>query len=128
MTNLDDYIPATDAARLNGYANNTLYRTWAREGRIPGAIKLGRDWLLPRAWVDSQPPTEERRGPGRPVTTGAGLKRKRPAYKPTGKPKGRPKKQAEPLPGEVRRRAQSKSLVGVLFSEEEPPPKGWGEK
>jgi hypothetical protein len=58
MEKLTDYISALDAARLKGYANNTTYRTWAREGRIPGAIKIGRDWLLPRAWVDAQPDAE----------------------------------------------------------------------
>jgi hypothetical protein len=74
MENLLGYISSAEAARMKGYADGSTYRLWAREGRIPGAIKAGRDWLLPRAWVDAQPLFDGRGGPGGP--RGKGSRRK----------------------------------------------------
>ena len=62
MTELADYVPLTEAARLKGYASNSTYRAWAKAGRIPGAMKVGRDWVLPRAWVDAQPEVDKTGG------------------------------------------------------------------
>jgi len=68
------FVSSAEAARRKGYADGSTYRKWAREGRIPGAIKAGRDWLLPCAWLDAQPP--DRAGPGCPRGKGARAKEK----------------------------------------------------
>ncbi|MCL2122494.1 MAG: hypothetical protein FWH34_00240 [Desulfovibrionaceae bacterium] len=92
------HIVAASAAREIGYARNYL-TTLCTAGKVPGAMKDGRIWLVPVAWVEEQKKRDADAGIargagriGRPVTTGAGLKRKRPAYTPTGRPPGRPKK------------------------------------
>ena len=128
MNTLIDYIPAAQAAEMIGYASGSkasTLRILARSGKIPGAIKIGRDWLLPAAWVQNKvQEKKERLEAGRPfagkITTGAGVQRKdrggpggdpyatgkprgrpskpleeRKAYKPTGKPRGRPPISAE---------------------------------
>jgi len=57
--------------------------------------------MLPAAWVENKKAQDANLGivrgirAGGHVTTGAGLNRKRPDYKPTGRPPGRPKKQSE---------------------------------
>jgi len=104
--NVIDYITTPGAAAMLGESGTTggaNIRTLAREGKIPGAIKIGRDWLIPRAWAEKKAEekakTEEegRAKRGRPVTTGAGKQRKDRGglggdpYA-TGKPSGSPQK------------------------------------
>ena len=94
------YLTAASAAKELGYAPGRSHlTTLCAAGKVPGAYRDGRIWLVPATWVEEQKKSDAAAGIergtgriGRPVTTGAGLKRKRPAYKPTGKPMGRPKK------------------------------------
>jgi hypothetical protein len=92
------YITAAEAALALGYTHGGYLTTLCTAGKIPGAYKSGRIWMLPSAWVDAKKAQDAAQGivrgvkPGGHVTTGAGLKRKRPAYTPTGKPPGRPRK------------------------------------
>lgn len=47
-TSLRDYISIKEYARRNNYADDGIYlRRKCREGRIPSAIKVGRDWCIP---------------------------------------------------------------------------------
>jgi excisionase family DNA binding protein len=39
-------IPTSQAAKLLK-VNQSYIRRMAQEGRIPGAIKIGRDWIFP---------------------------------------------------------------------------------
>lgn len=42
-----EFMNTTEAAaRFNRHP--TLVRKWCRQGRIPGAYMLGRDWLIPK--------------------------------------------------------------------------------
>ena len=85
----------------SGTAGGSNICALARAGKIPGAIKIGRDWLIPRAWAEEKAAEREkdeegRAKRGRPVTTGAGIQRRDrggPGGDPyaTGKPSGRPK-------------------------------------
>lgn len=47
---LTDYLTTAQAAALTGAAVPT-WTNRARAGRIPGAVRVGRDWLLPREAV-----------------------------------------------------------------------------
>jgi hypothetical protein len=98
------FITAASAARELGYTQGGYITRLCRAGKIPGAYQDGDIWLVPSAWLKAKKEQDaaagvERGGGriGRPVTTGAGLKRKRQpyTYKPTGNPPGRPKKQSE---------------------------------
>ena len=97
------HIIAASAAKELGYTQGSYITKLCHAGKVPGAYKDGRIWLVPVAWVEEQKKKDAAAGIergtgriGRPVTTGKGLNRKRtPHYKPTGKPFGRPKKQAE---------------------------------
>jgi len=97
------HIIATSAARELGYVQGNYLTKLCQEGKIPGAYKDGRMWLVPVVWVEEQKKKDAELGIergtgriGRPITTGAGLNRTRtPHHKPTGRPRGRPKKQSE---------------------------------
>jgi len=104
--NTDAYITSLEAAAMLGASPTTggaNIRTLARDGKIPGAVKVGRDWLIPRIWAEEKAEEKKKAGTegkakrGRPVTTGAGKQRKDRGgtggdpYA-TGKPSGRPKK------------------------------------
>ena len=99
--NARPYITAASAARELGYTISNYITDRCRRGKIPGAYQDGGIWLVPAAWVQAKKEQDAEHGiergikPGGHVTTGTGLKRKRPAYAytPTGKPPGRPKKQ-----------------------------------
>lgn len=113
---MKDYIPAARAAEMLGYAasaRSSNLSARAKAGKIPGAVKIGRDWFLPAAWVSARIAEEEARAKG-------GKPRK-------GRPPGRPKKQAEAAPVIVDR---AFTLRGVIFTDdcddEEPPPEEWG--
>jgi len=98
------YMTASSAARELGYTQGGYLSTLCAAGKIPGAYKSGRIWLVPVVWVEEQKKKDAALGikrgtgkAGRPVTTGAGLRRKDrggPGGSPnsTGKPRGRPKK------------------------------------
>jgi len=95
---ITNYITAAGAATIMGQASSaggSNIRALAGAGKIPGAIKIGREWLIPRAWAEDR--AAEKATRGRPVTTGAGVMRKDrggPGGSPyaTGNPTGRPKK------------------------------------
>jgi len=98
------YLTAAGAAKELGYSQGSAVTVLCNAGRVPGAYKAGRIWLVPAAWVEERKKADAdagivpgKRPMGRPVTTGAGLNRKRipQAYKPTGRPKGRPRKQPD---------------------------------
>jgi hypothetical protein len=48
-------VPLARAAEYLDYTTQNTLTIYARAGRIPGAAKMGRDWLLPLAWVLAQP-------------------------------------------------------------------------
>ena len=54
MNYLQDYIPMQEAVKELGYASSSTLSLWAREKKIPGAMKVGNCWLLPREWVDDK--------------------------------------------------------------------------
>ena len=58
---MPDYLSATEAARQLGLDSSQV-RLLCRRGQIRGAVKAGRDWLVP-----APPVYERRRGVGRPV-------------------------------------------------------------
>lgn len=52
--NILDYLPLSQAAQALGYTNSTSLQQYCRNGRIPGAIKQGKLWLIPRIWVENE--------------------------------------------------------------------------
>ena len=52
---ISDYIPLTEYAAKNNLLPNTVRRKCLR-GSVPGAVKVGRDWLIPA----NAPYTDER--------------------------------------------------------------------
>ena len=54
---LAGYLTSLEAASMLGESHTTggsNICAFARAGRIPGAEKAGRDWLIPLAWVESR--------------------------------------------------------------------------
>ena len=54
MINPENYITAAQAAKELGLApsaKTSNISARAKAGKIPGALKLGRDWLLPKEWL-----------------------------------------------------------------------------
>jgi len=51
-----DYLTTIEAAEKWGVATATI-RLWAKEGKLPGATKAGRDWLIP---IDAERPKDGR--------------------------------------------------------------------
>jgi hypothetical protein len=47
-------ISITDAAAKLGYGNGSTLRRMAADGRITGAVKIGKSWVLPLAWVEEK--------------------------------------------------------------------------
>jgi hypothetical protein len=86
VNTLPPFVTASTAARELGYTSSSYLRILCTTGKVPGAYKDGRIWLVPRAWIEQKKEQDVAQGivrgtrPGRPVTTGAGLNRKRPAY------------------------------------------------
>jgi len=61
---MKDYIPAARAAELLGFAKSAKSSNLgakAKAGKIPGAVKLGRDWFLPAAWIQAKVAENEAR-------------------------------------------------------------------
>jgi len=51
------YITSLEAAAILGESPTTggaNIRALARDGKIPSAEKVGRDWLIPRAWAEER--------------------------------------------------------------------------
>lgn len=51
------HIPASQAALEVGESPTTKganISARARAGKIPGAVKMGRDWLIPKEWVEAE--------------------------------------------------------------------------
>ena len=53
MSELSDYMPLKEAAEKLGYAATTTLLKWAQSGQIPGAMRFGRAWALPVAWIEA---------------------------------------------------------------------------
>lgn len=51
-----DYLTTTEAAEKWEVVPATI-RLWSRDGKIPGAVKAGRDWLIP---IDAKRPKDGR--------------------------------------------------------------------
>ena len=70
IMDMKNYLTAARAAEMLGYAKSSKSSNLgakAKAGRIPGAIKLGRDWLLPLSWVEQKlAETAEREKDGKP--------------------------------------------------------------
>ena len=49
-----DYLSISQAAEALGYASTGTLRLYCIEGRIPGAVKIGSMWAIPRVWVLSE--------------------------------------------------------------------------
>ena len=69
---MQDYTTTEAAQRLN--LNPNSLRVYLGKGAFPNAFKFGRDWKIPEG--DLKDFEESRRKRGRPVTTGAGQRRK----------------------------------------------------
>lgn len=65
--NPDDPIPGflrlKEAAEAEGITPQTM-AALCRRGRIPGALRIGREWILPEGWERAKP-----KPAGRPKTT-----------------------------------------------------------
>jgi hypothetical protein len=48
---LDDYVTLKEAAQALGYTDTSSLRQKCLDKRIPEAKKLGRDWIIPKYWV-----------------------------------------------------------------------------
>ena len=60
MGTLENYVTADEAAKLMNL-KESMIRTLCRSGRLPGAVKMGVSWVIPRESALSYQP--ERRGP-----------------------------------------------------------------
>jgi hypothetical protein len=54
MLDITEYLTLSQAAQALGYANTSYLRLKCIEMQIPGATKLGHNWLIPRQWVLSK--------------------------------------------------------------------------
>lgn len=67
---MQDYIPAARVAEMLGFSpasKSSNLGAAAKDGQIPGAVKMGRDWFLPVAWVNEKIAEKEKReAEGRP--------------------------------------------------------------
>ena len=52
---ISEYIPSVEAAQRMGKAHSYI-RDLCRQGKLPGAVKAGRNWLIPRASVEGYVP------------------------------------------------------------------------
>lgn len=48
---ITDYITLSQAAEALGYSSRSSLAVYCKEGRIPGARKVGNLWFIPRSWV-----------------------------------------------------------------------------
>ena len=52
---IDSYIPTSEAARILGYSHEHI-TLLCRRGGLPGAKKVGRNWLVPRGVIEGYTP------------------------------------------------------------------------
>lgn len=57
MPALPGYYTTKEAAEKLGYAMSTTIKRFCADGRITGAIKVGKTWFIPEAWVLEQEKT-----------------------------------------------------------------------
>jgi hypothetical protein len=62
MEAISEYLTTAAVAKVRGGSMRTL-RQMCQKGKIPGAVKIGRDWFIPKASLEHVPPL---RPPGRP--------------------------------------------------------------
>ena len=66
---ITEYLTLSQAAEALGYSNSSYLRLKCNQGSIPGIIKKGRNWLIPRQWVldgmNNLPSGQGARGQGR---------------------------------------------------------------
>lgn len=48
---MDDIVTTKEAADILGYSRMSV-RNLCAWGKLPGAVKMGRDWVIPRATVE----------------------------------------------------------------------------
>lgn len=53
-TTLPGYFTTKEAAERLGYATPATLSQFCLYGKIPTAIKVGKTWLIPEAWVIEQ--------------------------------------------------------------------------
>ena len=51
---LSDYLTLSEAAKALGYASPSSLSLYVNQGRISGAQRIGRTWLIPKVWLDSE--------------------------------------------------------------------------
>lgn len=47
-----DYLTLTQAAEMLGYRDGSYLRRLCIDGRIVGAVKVGKTWLIPKTWAE----------------------------------------------------------------------------
>ncbi len=52
MTTLPGYYTTKEAAEKLGFKTPNSLADYAAQGKIPGATKVGRSWLIPENWVE----------------------------------------------------------------------------
>lgn len=52
MGDIETYVGTREAAELAGLAQSHV-RLLCNTGRIEGARKAGRDWMVPRSWAET---------------------------------------------------------------------------
>ena len=55
LKHIERFVSTTEAGRLMGYSTDHV-NLLCREGKLPGAKKIGRNWLVPRADVEAYKP------------------------------------------------------------------------
>ena len=59
---LEGYVTTTEAAQITGRDDST-FRHALNGGRVPGALKFGKTWMIPRAALARYIETGEWNGP-----------------------------------------------------------------
>lgn len=54
MPTLPGYYTTKEAAEKLGYAMPTTLKRFCADGKISGAVKVGKTWLIPESWVNAQ--------------------------------------------------------------------------
>lgn len=54
MPALPGYYTTKEAAEKLGYASTAALRYMCIDGKVIGALKVGKTWFLPEKWVDEQ--------------------------------------------------------------------------
>jgi len=51
---ISQYLTIAEAAKALGYASGSTLSTYCQQGRVPGVIRVGRSWLIPKVWVEEE--------------------------------------------------------------------------